>query len=119
MDRHVISFRAKQQGLECTNGFARFASGTEGYIYARFVLDDLWQSFDSVKAVWANDEKKYEQTITHDTEAAVPAGVLGRRSGVEVNLVGYAVDGGVTTQILTTYPCLALVIDRTALTEGE
>ena len=119
MTNHTIIFSAKRQELRVTNGFARFASDTINYIYARFELDDEWQEFDVVKAVWQNDECKISQLITHNTEAAVPIEMLSRRSLVTVNLVGYTVEDEELTERLTTYPVKALIVDKTAIVEGD
>ena len=119
MTNHTIIFKAKKQDLRVVNGFARFASDTINYIYARFELDDEWQEFDVVKAVWQNDECKVSQLITNNTDAAVPIEMLSRRSLVTVNLVGYTVEDEELTERLTTYPTKALIVDKTAIVEAD
>ena len=119
MTNHTLLFRARRQELVLTNEFCRFASNTMNYVYARFDLDEDWQSFDAVKAVWQNDACKIAQIILHDTDIAVPVEMLSRRSVVAVNLVGYDVEDDQMTERLTTYPAKALVVDKTAIVEGE
>ena len=119
MTTHTIIFRASKQDLRCINGFTRFASDTINYIYARFELEDDWLTFDVIKAVWQNDSCKVSQLITNNTEVAVPVEMLSRRSGVSVNLVGYSAEDNELTERLTTYPCPALVVDKTAIVEAD
>lgn len=119
MTNHTIIFSAQKQDLRVTNGFARFASDTINYIYARFELDSEWDSFDAVKAVWQNDTSKVAQLITNGVDAPVPIEMLSRRSAVTVNLVGYSAVNGELTERLTTYPCQALIVDKTAIVEAD
>lgn len=119
MSTHTIIFSVKRQELRITNGFGRFASDTYNYISARFELDEEWEEYDVIKAIWQNDACKVTQLISDNTEVPVPAEVLSRKAPITVNLVGYKTENDELVKRLTTYPCPAFIIDRKVMVDGN
>ncbi len=114
MDTSKITFGVKGQALTYKNGVIKYASNTQGYIFAEFELDENWKSFDSVVAFWESDYASEMVDINPDGVCEVPAAVLTKQGRVFVNLVGTMLEGGQVTGRLTTYPLVALIIESDA-----
>ena len=113
MDTVTLNYTVSGQRIsgDCST---RYASNTVNYILAVFDLDDNWQSFDSVRAVWHTDFQCISTVLDMDGKCTVPQEVLAKTQKVRVNLVGSVVEDDVLTDRLTTYPIEALIVDANA-----
>ena len=118
METITLNFKASGQNLTADAHTQRYASNTVNYIQAVFDLDENWQSFDSVRAVWHNDFACISTVLDSDGACTVPHEVLSNLDEVQVNLVGSVVDGDELTDRMTTYPLQVAVIDADALICG-
>ena len=118
MERNVITFSANEQVLTKTDGINCYASNTVSYIVAEFDLGDNWDSFDSVRAVFASDYATVPAVLAHGS-CLVPFEVLRRRSTVRVNLVGSVVENDVLIDRLTTFPVEALRVTANATVDNN
>ena len=55
MNKQIITFSADEQKLVKTGGINCYASNIVSYIEAHFTLGQNWSGYDSVRAVWSND----------------------------------------------------------------
>ena len=55
MEKQIITFSADEQKLIKTGGIECYASNIVSYIEAHFDLGANWSGYDSVRAVWSND----------------------------------------------------------------
>ena len=115
MEKRIINFTANGQQL--TIAPDHFASDTVSYIEAHFALDESWNGYDSIRAIWTNGHETIT-TVLNGGVCVVPSEVLTRRSKVTVNLVASLSVNGVLTDRLTSYPVEALNICKKALIEG-
>ena len=118
MNTKAIAFTASEQTLVKTSGADYYASNTIGYIEAAFDLDENWDGFDSVRAVWKSQYYTISAVLNAQGVCLVPAEVKYYKSKVFVNLVGSNVEDDVLVDRLTTYPVLAFTIDAEAEVEG-
>lgn len=118
MNTQAIAFTASEQTLTKTSGADYYASNTIGYIEAAFDLDENWDGFDSVRAVWKSQYYTISAVLNAQGVCLVPAEVKYYKSKVFVNLVGSNVEDDVLVDRLTTYPILAFTIDAEAEVEG-
>ena len=114
MDTITINFKASGQNLTADAHPQRYASNTVNYIQAVFDLDENWQRFDSVRAVWHNDFACISTVLDGDGACTVPHEVLTNLDEVHVNLVGSDVDGEELVDRMTTYPLRVVIIDAHA-----
>ena len=118
MNTQAIAFTASEQTLTKTSGADYYASNTIGYIEAAFDLDENWDGFDSVRAVWKSQYYTISAVLNAQGVCLVPAEVKYYKSKVFVNLVGSNVEDDVLVDRLSTYPILAFTIDAEAEVEG-
>ena len=114
MDTITINFKASGQNLTADANPQRYASNTVNYIQAVFDLDENWQSFDSVRAVWHNEFACISTVLDGNGSCTVPHEVLTNLDEVIVNLVGSDVDGDELVDRMTTYPHRVAIIDANA-----
>lgn len=114
METITLNFKAFGQNLTADAHPQRYASNTVNYIQAVFDLDENWQSFDSVRAVWHNDFACISTVLDGNGSCTVPHEVLTNLDEVIVNLVGSDVDGEELVDRMTTYPHRVAIIDANA-----
>lgn len=112
MEKRRIQFIARGQVLEpryipCVP--VGFASGTIGYLEAEFDMDEAWDGFDTIKAIFVSNSAREEVELT-DGVCDIPASVLTTRGWVFVNLVGETEESDVVTERLTTNQVPAIPI---------
>ena len=118
MDTSTITIYADYQKLTVRSGVMRYASDTVNYVRADFEFGKGWEGFDAIQAVWKSKYETVSVLLDDDGCCMVPQEVLARRSRVQVNLVGFTVDGGTMTARLTSYPALVLDVDAKAELSG-
>ena len=90
MEKTIITFSANEQHLIKTGGIECYASNIVSYIEAHFDLGANWSGYDSVRAVWSNDNNMTTISTVLDADGVciVPFEVLKTKGVVKVNLVG-------------------------------
>ena len=119
METSTITIYADYQKLTVRSGVMRYASDTVNYVRADFEFGKGWEGFDAIQAVWKSKYETVSVLLDEEGCCMVPQEVLARRSKVQVNLVGFTVDGGSMTERLTSYPALALDVDVKAEIYGN
>lgn len=121
MNKQIITFSADEQKLVKTGGINCYASNIVGYIEAHFALGQNWSGYDSVRAVWSNDNNMTVISTVLDSNGVcvVPFEVLKTMGIVKVNLVGSISVSDTLTDRLTTFPCEALTVARKAKVSGS
>lgn len=121
MNKQIITFSADEQKLVKTGGINCYASNIVSYIEAHFTLGANWSGYDSVRAVWSNDNNMTVISTVLDSNGhcVVPFEVLKTMGVVKVNLVGSISVSGTLTDRLTTFPCEALTVARKAKINGS
>lgn len=121
MNKQIITFSADEQKLVKTGGINCYASNIVSYIEAHFALGQNWSGYDSVRAVWSNDNNMTVISTVLDSNGhcVVPFEVLKTMGVVKVNLVGSISVSDVLTDRLTTFPCEALTVARKAKINGS
>ncbi len=121
MNKQIITFSADEQKLVKTGGINCYASNIVSYIEAHFALGQNWSGYDSVRAVWSNDNNMSVISTVLDSNGhcVVPFEVLKTMGIVKVNLVGSISVSGTLTDRLTTFPCEALTVARKAKINGS
>ena len=109
MEKRIITFKASGQSLQRVGGITTAASDTVNYFEAHFELDENWQSLDSVRAIWSNEDIAVPSLLVNDI-CEIPSEVLTNVSKLKVNLVGSITDNGIVTERLTTFTCPAFGI---------
>lgn len=104
MERKIINFKASGQSLQRISGIVTAASDTVRYFEARFVLDESWEDFDSVRAIWVNGDTSSVRVLNHGV-CEIPSEVLTEKNKLKVNLVGSTSEGGALVDRLTTFQC--------------
>ena len=106
MEKRIINFKASGQSLQRISGIVTAASDTVRYFEARFVLDESWEDFDSVRAIWVNGDTSSVRVLNHGV-CEIPSEVLTEKNKLKVNLVGSTAEGGALVDRLTTFQCPA------------
>ena len=121
MEKTIITFSANEQRLIKTGGIECYASNIVSYIEAHFDLGTNWSGYDSVRAVWSNDNNMTTISTVLDADGVciVPFEVLKTKGIVKVNLVGSISVSDVLTDRLTTFPCEAVKVTAKAKIEGS
>lgn len=121
MEKQIITFSANEQRLIKTGGIECYASNIVNYIEAHFDLGANWSGYDSVRAVWSNDNNMTVISTVLDSNGVcvVPFEVLKTKGIVKVNLVGSISVSDVLTDRLTTFPCEAVKVTARAKIEGS
>lgn len=121
MNKQIITFSADEQKLVKTGGINCYASNIVSYIEAHFTLGQNWSGYDSVRAVWSNDNNMtaISTVLNSNGVCVVPFEVLKTMGVVKVNLVGSISASDVLTDRLTTFPCEALTVARKAKINGS
>lgn len=121
MEKSIITFSANEQKLIKTGGIECYASNIVSYIEAHFDLGVNWSGYDSVRAVWSNDNNMTAISTVLDSNGVciVPFEVLKTKGIVKVNLVGSISVSDVLTDRLTTFPCEAVKVAAKAKIEGS
>ena len=121
MEKQIITFSANEQRLIKTGGIECYASNIVSYIEAHFDLGANWSGYDSVRAVWSNDNNMTVISTVLDSNGVcvVPFEVLKTKGIVKVNLVGSISISDVLTDRLTTFPCEAVKVTAKAKIEGS
>lgn len=121
MEKTIITFSANEQCLQKTSGIYCYASNIVSYIEAHFDLGANWSGYDSVRAVWSNDNNMTVISTVLDSNGVcvVPFEVLKTKGVVKVNLVGSISVSDVLTDRLTTFPCEAVKVTAKAKIEGS
>lgn len=121
MEKQIITFSADEQRLIKTGGIECYASNIVSYIEAHFDLGANWSGYDSVRAVWSNDNNMsvISTVLDSDGVCVVPFEVLKTKGTVMVNLVGSISASDVLTDRLTTFPCEAVKVARKAKINGS
>lgn len=121
MEKQIITFSADEQKLTKTGGINCYASNIVSYIEAHFTLGQNWSGYDSVRAVWSNDNNMTVISTVLDSNGycVVPFEVLKTMGVVKVNLVGSISVSDVLTDRLTTCPCEAVKVTAKAKIEGS
>ena len=121
MEKTIITFSANEQKLIKTGGIECYASNIVSYIEAHFDLGQNWSGYDSVRAVWSNDNNMSVISTVLDSNGVcvVPFEVLKTKGIVKVNLVGSISVSDVLTDRLTTFPCEAVKVTAKAKIEGS
>ena len=121
MNKQIITFSADEQKLVKTGGINCYASNIVSYIEAHFALGQNWSGYDSVRAVWSNDNNMTVISTVLDSNGhcLVPFEVLKTMGVVKVNLVGSISVSDVLTDRLTTFPCEAVKVARKAKINGS
>lgn len=121
MNKQIITFSADEQKLVKTGGINCYASNIVSYIEAHFALGQNWSGYDSVRAVWSNDNNMTVISTVLDSNGhcVVPFEVLKTMGVVKVNLVGSISVSGTLTDRLTTFPCEALTVARKTKINGS
>ena len=121
MNKQIITFSADEQKLVKTGGINCYASNIVSYIEAYFALGQNWSGYDSVRAVWSNDNNMTVISTVLDSNGhcLVPFEVLKTMGVVKVNLVGSISVSDVLTDRLTTFPCEALKVSAKAKISGS
>lgn len=83
METITLNFKASGQILTADAHPQRYASNTVNYIQAVFDLDENWQSFDSVRAVWHNDFACISTVLDGNGACTVPHEVLTNGSAAQ------------------------------------
>lgn len=118
MNSLTLNFTATGR-LLVNNSKCLMPSNTVNYIEAQFELDEEWQAFDSVRAVWSSNNAIISTVLDENGKVAVPSEVLAEMGNVLVNLAGSNVNGETLTERLTTFPVLALRVTAEALVTGS
>jgi hypothetical protein len=118
MERSEVKFRARDQVLTFTGGIRRYASDTVNYVEAYFELQDNWNGFDVVAAVWNNGSARIATDLDSDGKCRVPQEVLSKKGDVYVNLTGTTSAGNAVTERLTSYPVWVLAVDAKSHIRG-
>lgn len=121
MEKQIITFSANEQRLIKTGGIECYASNIVSYIEAHFDLGTNWSGYDSVRAVWSNDNNMTVISTVLDADGVciVPFEVLKTKGVVKVNLVGSISVSDVLTDRLTTFPCEAVKVTAKAKIDGS
>ena len=121
LEKTIITFSANEQKLIKTGGIECYASNIVSYIEAHFDLGANWSGYDSVRAVWSNDNNMTVISTVLDSNGVcvVPFEVLKTKGIVKVNLVGSISVSDVLTDRLTTFPCEAVKVTAKAKIEGS
>jgi hypothetical protein len=121
LEKQIITFSANEQRLIKTGGIECYASNIVSYIEAHFDLGANWSGYDSVRAVWSNDNNMTVISTVLDSNGVcvVPFEVLKTKGIVKVNLVGSISASDVLTDRLTTFPCEAVKVTAKAKTDGS
>ena len=121
MEKQIITFSANEQRLIKTGGIECYASNIVSYIEAHFDLGANWSGYDSVRAVWSNDNNMTAISTVLDSNGVcvVPFEVLKTKGIVKVNLVGSISVSDVLTDRLTTFPCEAVKVTAKAKIDGS
>ena len=121
MNKQIITFSADEQKLVKTGGINCYASNIVSYIEAHFALGQNWSGYDSIRAVWSNDNNMTAISTVLDSNGhcLVPFEVLKTMGVVKVNLVGSISVSDVLTDRLTTFPCEALKVSAKAKISGS
>lgn len=121
MEKSIITFSANEQKLIKTGGIECYASNIVSYIEAHFDLGANWSGYDSVRAVWSNDNNMTVISTVLDSNGVciVPFEVLKTKGVVKVNLVGSISVSDVLTDRLTSFPCEAVKVTAKAKIEGS
>ena len=121
LEKTIITFSANEQKLIKTGGIECYASNIVSYIEAHFDLGANWSGYDSVRAVWSNDNNMSVISTVLDSNGVcvVPFEVLKTKGIVKVNLVGSISVSDVLTDRLTSFPCEAVKVTAKAKIEGS
>ena len=121
LEKTIITFSANEQHLIKTGGIECYASNIVSYIEAHFDLGANWSGYDSVRAVWSNDNNMTTISTVLDADGVciVPFEVLKTKGVVKVNLVGSISVSNVLTDRLTTFPCEAVKVTAKAKIDGS
>lgn len=118
MEQKTLNFTATGR-LLVNKSKCLMPSNTVNYIEAQFELDEEWQAFDSVRAVWSSNNAIISTVLDGEGKVLVPSEVLAELGNVLVNLAGSNVNGKTLTERLTTFPVLALRVTAEALVAGS
>lgn len=106
-----INFKVSGQSLVKTGGLSTYASDTVEYIQAEFTLSDEWKEYDSVRAIWQNEDIVAPPSVLDsEGKCLVPFEVLAERGRVTVNLVGSSTNGTIVTKRITSYIVTAFMV---------
>lgn len=90
------------------------SSNTVNYVTAHFDLDEQWDEFTYILAVWFVGNEISPSEIDSAGNTVVPSDILDLKSSVYVNLQADVVEGDILKSRFTTYPIKAIVIDGKA-----
>ena len=120
MANSFLSYTVTGQQISGDRCPYKMASNTVNYVSAAFTFDDDWRACDVIKAVWYTSHgTQIAVLLDDDGSCMVPHEVLKPISHVSVNLVGCTYEDDTLVERITTYPKLAIVIERNARLEGS
>ena len=118
MANKTILFTVRRQHLHSKQVMVYFPSNIVNYIAAEFDMDEEWNECDVIKAVWYT-ERAQIATVLESGSCIVPQEVLVEKAKVYVNLVGSVVENGEIIERITSYPYLAIIVDKNAKIDGS
>lgn len=110
MTKANITILARKQKLMTGKAVPHYAGETINLIEAHFDLDESWEGFDSIRAVWWNNAEK-ATVLDTNMNCTIPLEVVAKKGDVMVNLIASIAENGVLTDRYTSYPFKAAVID--------
>ena len=114
-----IRIFAHGQKLGMGRSAPRYAGETIHYINAYFDLDESWNGYDSIRAVWWNGSVKKATVLGTDMSCDIPLEVVAKKGDVMVNLIASVAENGVLTDRFTSYPFKAAEIDADVILTGS
>jgi len=105
MEKQIIEFKASGgQDLKRVSPLQVFATGTVGYLLARFTFSDAWAGYNERLAVWYNGSAKEETPIDESGVIAIPRKVLEQPGTLKMNLCFSCTENGTAARRLTSRP---------------
>lgn len=118
MTKSEIRIFAHKQTLGTGKATAKYAGDTVNYIKVHFNLDENWDGYDSIRAVWAN-KATISTLLDSNNDCVIPFEVLANKGDVMVNLIASKVENGEVTDRFTSYPFVACSITADVVLNGS
>lgn len=107
------------QRLDTGKSVPHYAGETVHYIGAYFELDESWEDYDSVRAVWWNGAVEKATVFDATMTCTIPLEVVAKKGVVMVNLIASVSEDGVLTDRFTSYPFKVAIIDADVKLTGS
>ena len=113
MNKRNINFTIDKSDYQHmrADSIIHISSNTVNYVTAHFDLDEQWDEFTHIKAIWNTEYKMHPSVIDESGNTVVPFDILDTKADVYVNLQADVIEDDLLKARFTTYPTKAIIID--------